>query len=213
VTVRLWHASEDDSIELFQPHRAPTSDRDEDLVWAIDDEHLPAYFFPRDCPRATFWRCARTEPLDTALLCGAERVHAIEWSWWERFRDARIFLYQLPADSFEIADVEAGYYTSRNTVRPIERTLIADVVQKHADLGIELRIVESLWPLWDRVIASTLCFSGIRLRNAAPRSTAKRSALGMPSAAFDSERSDESGTAKADRSASEARAARRELGG
>jgi hypothetical protein len=38
VTVRLWHASEDDSIELFQPHRAPTSDRDEDLVRAIDDD-------------------------------------------------------------------------------------------------------------------------------------------------------------------------------
>src|SRR5687768_1662514 len=122
----MWHASEDDSIELFRPHRAPTSVRDEELVWAIDEEHLPAYFFPRDSPRATFWRCARTVALDIALLGGAERVHAIEWSWWERVRDARIFLYQLPADSFEIADVDAGYYTARSPVRPIERRLITD---------------------------------------------------------------------------------------
>jgi hypothetical protein len=172
VAVRLWHASEDDSIELFRPHRTPTSDRDEELVWAIDDEHLPAYFFPRDCPRATFWRCARTALSDTSLLGGAERVHAIEWAWWERFRDARIFLYRLPAEPFESADAEAGYYIARSAVRPIERTLITDVIQKHADLGIELRVVENLWPLWDLVIASTLCFSGIRLRNAAPRPTA-----------------------------------------
>jgi hypothetical protein len=165
----LWHASDDGSIELFEPHRAPTSDRDEDLVWAIDEEHLPAYYFPRDCPRATFWRCARTAPEDTALLAGAARVHAIEWRWWDRFRDARIFLYRLPADSFEIANEEAGYYVARAAVRPIERLEVSDLVRKHAELGIELRIVENLWPLWDRVIATSLCFSGIRLRNALPR--------------------------------------------
>jgi len=107
--------------------------------------------------------------LDISLLDGAERVHAIEWTWWERFRDARIFLYQLPADSFEIADVEAGYYIARSPVRPIGRTLITDVVQKHADLGIELRVVENLWP-----------------------------APGMSSAACDLERGEESGTAEAD---------------
>ena len=56
--------------------------------------------------------------------------------------------------------------------------MITDVIQKHADLGIELRVVENLWPLWDLVIASTLCFSGIRLRNAAPRPTTNRLADG-----------------------------------
>ena len=34
------------------------------------------------------------------------------------------------------------------------------------DAWVELRIVDDLWPLWDRVVASTLEFSGIRLRNA-----------------------------------------------
>ena len=33
---------------------------------------------------------------------------------------------------------------------------------------IELRIVPNLWPLWNRVVASSLEFSGIRLHNALP---------------------------------------------
>jgi hypothetical protein len=128
-----------------------------------------AYFFPRDCPRATFWRCARTTAQDVVLLGGAERVHAIEWRWGERFRDARVFLYRLPGDSFEVMNEEAGYHVARAAIRPIERIEVSDLVRKHAELGIELRIVENLWPLWDRVTASSLCFSGIRLRNATPR--------------------------------------------
>jgi len=43
---------------------------------------------------------------------------------------------------------------------------------RHAHAEIELRIVPNLWPLWDRVVASTLDFSGIRLRNAQPRGDA-----------------------------------------
>jgi uncharacterized protein DUF6886 len=169
VAIRLWHASDDGTIESLRPHRAPTSDRDDELVWAIDDAHLPAYFFPRDCPRATFWRCPRTRDEDAVLLGGARRVHAIEWRWWERFRDGRIFLYRLPAETFELMDADAGYHVSRAEVRPLERLEVPDLVEKHAELGIELRIVDNLWPLWDRVVASSLCFSGIRLRNAQPR--------------------------------------------
>jgi len=45
----------------------------------------------------------------------------------------------------------------------------ADVVDRHAAAGIELRIVPRLPPLWERVVASTLEFSGIRLRNLGPR--------------------------------------------
>jgi hypothetical protein len=39
--------------------------------------------------------------------------------------------------------------------------------------GIELRVTPNLWPLWDRVVSSSLEFSGIRLRNAEPRPAAE----------------------------------------
>jgi uncharacterized protein DUF6886 len=51
----LWHVSEDGAIERFEPRANERHDSPEALVWAIDDGHVPAYWFPRDCPRATFW--------------------------------------------------------------------------------------------------------------------------------------------------------------
>ena len=129
----LWHVSEDSAIERFEPHVSATAARDEPLVWAIDTRHLPMYWFPRDCPRGTFWATPATSPEDAeGLLFGAARVHAVEAGWLER--------------------IELG-----------------DLLARHAEAGIELRLVANLWPLWDRVVASTLEYSGMRLRNASPR--------------------------------------------
>ncbi len=109
----LWHASEDPAITLFTPHRAPTALTEEELVWAIDDEHVPSYWFPRDCPRATFWSGPGTTSADAELLYGARRVHAIEWDWWDRLREARLFLYRLPPEPFEPHDETAGYWVAQ----------------------------------------------------------------------------------------------------
>lgn len=162
----LWHASEDPSIELFRPHRAATAPAGDEVLWAIDTEHQPSYWFPRDCPRATFWAGQDTTAADAELLHGSRRVHAIEWGWWERFRAARIFLYRLPEAPFELHDENAGYWVAREPVEPLEVVELPDLLGAHAEARIELRLVESLWPLWNRVTGSTLCFSGIRLRNA-----------------------------------------------
>ncbi len=164
----LWHASEDPGITVFTPHRAATALTEVELVWAIDDEHVPSYWFPRDCPRATFWAGPETTAEDAELLHGAPRVHAIEWGWWDRFCEARIFLYRLPRDAFEPHDETAGYWVAREPVRPVDRVALTNLVSEHARAGIELRLTTNLWPLWNRVIESTLHFSGIRLRNARP---------------------------------------------
>jgi Family of unknown function (DUF6886) len=164
----LWHASEDPSIERFEPHRAATAIDDEVLVWAIDDAHVPSYWFPRDCPRATFWAGPGTTPDDAALLHGSPRVHALEWDWWDRFRAAHLFLYRLPEEPFSVHDEEAGYWVAREPVEPLEVVAVPDLLEEHRRAGIELRLAANLWTLWDRVTASTLEFSGIRLRNAGP---------------------------------------------
>ena len=80
----LWHVSEDPDLEHFAPHRAKTESSDEPLVWAIDTRHLPLYWFPRDCPRCTFWAGERTTDADVDLFLGGNpilRVHVIEESW------------------------------------------------------------------------------------------------------------------------------------
>jgi hypothetical protein len=57
-------------------------------------------------------------------------------------------------------------WISTDPVEPIERIELPDLLALHAAAEIELRIAPQLLDLWERVIASTLDFSGIRLRNA-----------------------------------------------
>ena len=165
----LWHVSEDPAIARFEPHVSATAAEAAPLVWAVDTRHLPCYWFPRDCPRGTFWAHAATDPADAErLLGGSRRVHAIEVAWLERMRSAELFAYRLPEPSFEPHEV-GGYWVSRATVEPLEIVSLGDLVALHASAEIELRALPSLWPLWDEVVASTLEYSGIRLRNARPR--------------------------------------------
>jgi hypothetical protein len=165
---RLWHVSEGNAIRRFEPRADPGHDSPEALVWAVDDEHVPAYWFPRDLPRGTFWAAESTTEADVErFLTGdrTRRVHAIEASWLEQLRTARVFAYRLPRAPFEPYERAAGYWVSREAVEPLECVALGDLLARHADAGIELRIVPRLGPLWERVIASSLEFSGIRLRN------------------------------------------------
>jgi hypothetical protein len=164
----VWHVSENSSIRRFEPRADPAHDSPEALVWAVDDAHVPAYWFPRDLPRATFWAVESTTDADVErFLTGdrSRRVHAIEWSWLDALQGARVFAYRLPAGTFEPYGRGAGYWVSREPVEPLECVELGDLLARHADAGIELRVVQQLLPLWERVIASTLEFSGIRLRN------------------------------------------------
>jgi len=162
----LWHVSEDDSIRRFEPHRAPTSALVEELVWAVDTRHVPLYWFPRDCPRATFWAVPATTDDDVERFLGGERsrrVHVVEPDWLERMRTQRVVAYRLPEETFERCD---RFWISRDGAEPLELVELGDLVERHERAGIELRTEPELLRFWDEVVTSTLDFSGIRLRNA-----------------------------------------------
>jgi hypothetical protein len=95
-------------------------------------------------------------------------VHAVEGTWLERIRTAQVVAYRLPEETFTPDPAVGGYWLSREPVVPVELVELVDLLALHAGAAIELRIVANLWPLWNRVIASTLEFSGVRLHNAAP---------------------------------------------
>jgi hypothetical protein len=162
----LWHVSEDPTLRRFEPHLRHGHDADEPLVWAIDTRHLPLYWFPRDCPRATFWANEHTSDDDVERFLDGDRgrrVHVIESAWLERMRTTRLFAYRMPDATFERHD---RFWVSRSVVEPLELVEVGDLLALHAGAEIELRIAPALLDLWDRVVASTLDFSGIRLRNA-----------------------------------------------
>jgi hypothetical protein len=162
----LWHVSEDPAIEVFYPHHHELHALGEPLVWAVDSQYWWLYWFPRDCPRACFNAKEDTTDDDVqGWLDGdrARRVAVIETGWLERFRSARVYAYRLPPETFEPWD---KFFVSRETVVPLEVVELGDLLARHAAADHELRIAPSLYPLWDRVVESTLDFSGIRLRNA-----------------------------------------------
>lgn len=162
----VLHFSEDPTIEVFHPHVPPTQPDHPPAVWAITEEMSPLYWFPRQCPRATCWYGPHTDRAHAQLVLGhttAARVHAIEWEWLEPMRTTTLYVYELPAETF--TEVGGGA-TSPVTVEPLSVEPVGDLLQRHADAGIELRIVPDVWAFHLAVVDSTLEFSGVRLRNA-----------------------------------------------
>jgi hypothetical protein len=170
----VLHFSEDPTIRRFVPHVAATAQQPERYVWAVDGARAPDYWFPRQCPRALAWVRDATTADDRDRIIGAgcgDRVHAIEYGWLPALRETTIYAYRLPADRFRpFGDAESHAHVSIVAVEPLgPPEPVPDLLRCHAEAGIQLRVLDNLWPFWDAVVASTVGFSGIRLRNARPR--------------------------------------------
>jgi hypothetical protein len=163
----LFHVSEESGIARFEPRAVDGADA---FVWAIEARRLCNYLVPRDCPRVTYYAGRDTTAADVEEFLGtSEAVIAIEEDWFSRLRDCRLYCYHLPPDTFECRDECAGYYVSREPVKPARVEVVENPIAELRRRGTELRVMPTLWPLRDAVVASTLQFSIIRMRNAALR--------------------------------------------
>ncbi|HEY0602108.1 MAG TPA: hypothetical protein VGD58_04310 [Herpetosiphonaceae bacterium] len=173
----LFHISDQPGITRFEPRPAPGPNPTQTgaMVWAIDQQHLHNYLLPRDCPRVTFYALPESSPEDVTRLLSyssASYIIAIEAGWLPAVQRQRLYCYELPGAEFALLDAGAGYYISREPVIPRAVTAIDDLLGELLRHDVELRIMPSLWPLYDAVVASTLQFSIIRMRNAQPRESA-----------------------------------------
>lgn len=110
------------------------------------------------------------EPAQPAHL--TRRVHAVEYGWLEAIRTTQLYAYRFAEEDFRpFGDPNSAHaMVCEHEVAPLgppER--VGDLFTLHHEAGIELRVLPTLWPFWDAVVTSTLDFSGIRLRNALPR--------------------------------------------
>ena len=142
----------------------------------IDEAHTFLYYFPRDCPRVVCWSLPGTSEADRTRFFGqtaARAIVAVEGAWLERIAANRLYVYRLPTESFTPVVPEGdprfhGVYLSQETVTPLSVAPVGDLLTALRDADVEIRVTPSLWPFWDAVVASTVHFSGIRLRNALP---------------------------------------------
>lgn len=171
----VLHFSEDPNITRFEPHVAATAKETTAFVWAVDFDRAPDYWFPRACPRAMAWVTPTTTPEDRDRIIGAgagsgTRVHAIEYGWLDRMRTVQLYAYRFAAEPFHPRDpADPNAHVAAVPVKPLgPPEPVGDLLALHEAAGIQLRVVDNLWPWWHEVIASTVGFSGIRLRNAQP---------------------------------------------
>jgi len=171
----VFHFSEDPTIKKFVPHVPRSNPEHWRAVWAIDAEHAPLYWFPRDCPRVTMWPLRATDlpKLREQLVTTAARVHAIESAWLERMRGTTLYRYEFDAEPFSPWEEANGQWITDREVIPTGMEPVGDLVQMHVDAGIELRIVPSLWPLHDLAVRGDFDFSIVRMMNAQPRPGAR----------------------------------------
>jgi hypothetical protein len=167
----VLHFSEDPNIPVFLPHVAAASREAEPYVWAVNAEQAPSYWFPRDCPRMMAWPSADTTAADREHILGpggGNRVHAVEYGWLSRLQTVQLFAYRLPAHLFRPFEKHA-MVAERRVVPLGPAEPVGDLLAVHAGAGIQLRLLPNLWAFVDEVAASTMDFSGIRLRNATDR--------------------------------------------
>jgi hypothetical protein len=165
---RLFHVSDIPGTEVFSPRPARDGGH---YVWAVGEARLHNYLVPRDCPRVTYYVGPETTAADQAKFFSqtdAEAVVAVEKAWLPAILSGTLYLYEFEPTPFRLHDDIARHYVTEQTVVPINCVKVTDILSELLARPIELRFMPSLWPLREVVIQSTLAFSIIRMRNAAP---------------------------------------------
>lgn len=172
--MRLFHVSEDAAIGIFRPRPIPEPAKKAPdlLVWAIDEDHLPNYLLPRDCPRVTFRAVPASDTDDIEKFFDdttARRMIVVEQAWLDRILNTVLHVYEMPTEPFRLLDASAGYYVAQESVIPLSVRQLRNPLEEIDSHGYELRLVPDLWPIRDAIMRSSLDYSIIRMRNALPR--------------------------------------------
>lgn len=171
-TNRIYHISEDGRITTFKPRPSPSQFEGlkDDVVFGIEERLLHNYLLPRDCPRVTFYAGANTSAEDRQLFmhtATAGYVVVIEAAWLPVVKQTTLFCYEFAPAPFILLDECAGYYVAFTEVKPTSVRRIDNILTELTRRQhVELRIVPTLLDIAEKVKASTLQFSLIRMRNA-----------------------------------------------
>lgn len=159
--MRLFHVSQEPDIEAFKPRWHPHQPDLEPAVWAVDEARLRNYLLPRECPRVTFYAWSESNDEDVATYLDGKRnkiVVAVEEAWLQRVKETTLYLYEMPQESFKLHDKCAGHHRSTDVVQPLKRHVTKDLPMRIRERGAEFRPLDTLWPLFDEIVPSTLPF-------------------------------------------------------
>lgn len=171
--MRLFHASEEPDIQIFEPRLPKRRDLDPSvgLVWAIDEARLPNFLTPRECPRVAYYADSQTLESDRKRFftsSGVSYAIVIEKEWYQTMKDTTLYVYEFDTADFLLQDNIAGYYVAKTTQFPKAKYVLTDLFGELIKRNVEIRIVDNLWDIADAVKSSTLRWSLCRMANASP---------------------------------------------
>ncbi len=166
---KLFQVSDQPDLKVFEPVTAPMSGSSVEglAVWAVDDDHLAHYLFPADCPRITLRGSATTSPLDRKNFFphGHDRVIAVEMSWYKRLQSTPLYVYEFSAESFIPVKELPGFYIAGSNIVPVAVHKISRPLETIVTRGYKLRLLDSLFPLREAVLRSTVHYSMLSMQN------------------------------------------------
>lgn len=173
--MKLFHVSEESDIKVFKPRKPYRNDMQHSpaLVWAVDEKRLPNFLTPRDCPRVTYHIPENFEgDIGEGLFSSSTVTHvvAIESEWFNIMKNTVLYLYEFDSESFYLQDETAGYYVSEKEQYPLQVVEISDSFKELFDRNVEVRILDNLIDLRDRIIKTPLNWSMCRMGNAEKKS-------------------------------------------
>jgi hypothetical protein len=170
--MRLFHVSEESDIEKFVPRIPYRKDVDQSkgIVWSLTEAQLPNWGTPRDCPRVCYRALEESTQDDINKFFSASFRHcvAIEYDWHQRMLDTTLYIYEFETVNFYF-DECAGFYVSDKTEIPIAVTKHENLYEALFNRRVEVRILDNLWELGEKVQKSTLRWSLCRMVNAKPK--------------------------------------------
>ncbi|MGM0877336.1 MAG: DUF6886 family protein [Bacillota bacterium] len=166
--MRLFHVSEESDISLFMPRLPKRKDLDQrkGLVWAINEDCLPNFLTPRNCPRVTYHSNPKTTIQDKRMFLSSDTVSyvvAIEHKWFEIMRNTKLYLYEFNIKEFYLQDRNAGYFVSEKTQVPINKIVIDDLFGELIKRNVEVRIIDNLWDLSEKIKNTSFDWSMCRM--------------------------------------------------
>lgn len=168
--LRLFHLSEKGDIDTFIPRPSKKMWGYHKYVWAIAENKIHNYLFPRACPRI----CIREEniailndwiPNDS--LKEKKAIIFVPKNWEERIRTSLLFQYEFDPMHFIQIDKIAGYYVSKVSESPINLIKIDNCLGRLATKKIEVVFVnnQELREIRKEVIQTMKSFSIIKWDN------------------------------------------------
>jgi hypothetical protein len=166
----LYHISEDPNIKEFFPQIYKAYEELPPVVWAMDEEHIINYLFPRDCPRIIYRYSREVIEEDKMKFFSntvSDVIITIENRWYNKLKNATLYKYIFDPKGFRLNDSIAGYYISEEKIIPKSIEKMENLLEKLMEYNIELRFTPNLYLLRDSLIKSTINnYSIIRFKNA-----------------------------------------------